>query len=211
MELLSCLAYNWQTAWDPDDWGVDMGFLPSTSQDDNNNSSSRSSNKNNTGGRRGKKRTAARNEEGLDSSGVSRPDKADSGSGLEAPAEAAGGSGGADHDEEVWVHRIFYIVAKIANFRAASIPRLQELSPRDEQICLQTRYAEWQRLKSMCDAWNAAVPRPMHPFGYVHRSQAGGDGTGRGSGGKSLFPNIWLVFPSPTHPREEVPMTRAFF
>jgi len=26
MELLSCLHFNWQVAWDPDDWGVDMDF-----------------------------------------------------------------------------------------------------------------------------------------------------------------------------------------
>ena len=26
MELLSCLHFNWQVAWDPDEWGVDMDF-----------------------------------------------------------------------------------------------------------------------------------------------------------------------------------------
>jgi len=26
MELLSCIQFNWQIAWDPDDWGVDMNF-----------------------------------------------------------------------------------------------------------------------------------------------------------------------------------------
>ncbi|KAK4972517.1 hypothetical protein LTR66_011322 [Elasticomyces elasticus] len=26
MEILSCLHFNWQVAWDPDDWGVDMDF-----------------------------------------------------------------------------------------------------------------------------------------------------------------------------------------
>jgi len=26
MELLSCLHFNWQVAWDPDEWGVDMAF-----------------------------------------------------------------------------------------------------------------------------------------------------------------------------------------
>lgn len=26
MELLSCLHFNWQVAWHPDDWGVDMDF-----------------------------------------------------------------------------------------------------------------------------------------------------------------------------------------
>ncbi|KAI0131784.1 hypothetical protein BJ170DRAFT_577299 [Xylariales sp. AK1849] len=124
MELLSCLAFNWQTAWDPEQWGVDMDFT-------------------------------TEKEHG---------------------------------QEEIWVHRVFHIVAKIANFRA-SIPKFQEPSPHDEQIRLQARYAEWQRLKQMCDSWNNACPRPMHPFGYTYPSQS------RDSSGKqkSLFPNVWLI------------------
>ncbi|KAK6953846.1 hypothetical protein Daesc_003808 [Daldinia eschscholtzii] len=105
MELLSCLAFNWQTAWEPEKWGLDMDF--NTEKDTGN--------------------------------------------------------------EEVWVHRIFYIVAKIANFRA-SIPKFQEPSPHDEQVRLQARYAEWQRLKNMCDDWNNSCPRPMHPFGLIKRA-----------------------------------------
>ncbi|RYP53332.1 hypothetical protein DL768_001689 [Monosporascus sp. mg162] len=138
MELLSCLAFSWQTAWDLDHWGLDMGFLSSPSLGN------------------------------IDSKGTGRD------------GEGAGADVGS---EEVWVHRIFYIVAKVANFRA-SIPKFQKPSPRDEQICLQARYVEWQRLKNMCDSWNSAVPRPMHPFGYVYPSQ---------TRGKSLFPNIWLI------------------
>lgn len=124
MELLSCLAFNWQTAWDSDQWGVDMDF-------------------------------STHKEHG---------------------------------QEEIWVHRIFHIVAKIANFRA-SIPKFQEPSPHDEQIRLQARFAEWQRLKNMCDSWNRACPRPMHPFGYL-QSQQSLDSSGRQ---KSLFPNVWYV------------------
>jgi hypothetical protein len=30
MELLSCLHFNWQVAWEPDDWGVDMDFVMET-------------------------------------------------------------------------------------------------------------------------------------------------------------------------------------
>lgn len=30
MELLSCLRFNWQVAWDPDTWGVDMDFSRET-------------------------------------------------------------------------------------------------------------------------------------------------------------------------------------
>ncbi|KAI0403770.1 hypothetical protein F4802DRAFT_277543 [Xylaria palmicola] len=121
MELLSCLAFNWQTAWDPETWGMNMDF--------------------NT--------------------------------------EKNAGS------EEIWVHRIFYIVAKITNFRA-SIPRFQEPSPHDEQLRVQARMAEWNRLKGMCEEWDNACPRSMHPFGYVYPVQQTGPT-------KSLFPNVWLI------------------
>jgi hypothetical protein len=124
MELLSCLSFNWPTAWDPDHWGVDMDF-------------------------------STKKEHG---------------------------------QEEIWVHRIFYIVAKIANFRA-NIPKFQEPSPHDEQIRLQARFAEWQRLKNLCDAWNKECPRPMHPFGYL-KPPPSQDSSSRQC---SLFPNVWYV------------------
>jgi hypothetical protein len=127
MEVLSCLAFNWQTAWDPDQWGVDMEFS------------------------------------------TDRP----------ASDEPSGGIG----DEEIWVHRIFYIVAKIANFRA-TIPRFQEASPHDEQVRLGNRLAQWQELKKLCVDWNYCCPRTMHPFGYLSRAQ---------TQTKSAFPNIWYV------------------
>jgi hypothetical protein len=117
MELLSCLHFNWQVAWDPDQWGVDMEFQQET----------------------------------------------------------------ASGREEVWVHRMLYIVGKIANFRA-SIPRFQEASPHDEQIRLQSRFREWQRLKALCDSWNSNIPRTMHPMAYLYPSQ---------TTTKSAFPEVW--------------------
>lgn len=136
MEVLSCLAFNWQTAWDPDQWGLDMDVLL--------------------------------NMEDGNADGAGRTDRMDL------------GGGGA---EELWVHRIFYIVAKIANFRA-NIPRFQEPSPHDEQVRLQSRYTEWKRLRGLCDTWNSNCPRPMRPYGYAPANQSR---TG------SAFPNIWLI------------------
>jgi hypothetical protein len=118
MEILSCLHFNWQVAWEPDQWGVDMDFSRESSE---------------TG------------------------------------------------REELWVHRMLYICAKIANFRA-SIPRFQEPSPHDEQIRLQNRYAEWQRLKALCDSWDSSIPRSMHPMAYLHPYQ---------NSSKSAFPEVW--------------------
>ncbi|KAK0373975.1 hypothetical protein CLIM01_08669 [Colletotrichum limetticola] len=135
MEVLSCLAFNWQTSWDPDQWGLDMNFT----------------------------------NEGCGPAG--------------SAAAAASRSGDGFGQEEVWVHRILYIVAKIANFRA-TIPRFQEPSPHDEQIRLGNRLQQWQDLKKLCDKWNNTCPRTMHPFGYLYPSQ---------TNSKSAFPNVWLI------------------
>ena len=119
LEVLSCLHFNWQVAWDPDHWEVDMDF-----------------NRELQNGR-----------------------------------------------EEIWTHRMLYIVAKICNFRA-TIPRFQEADPRDEQMRTQHRYEEWTRLKGMADAWNDGIPRTMHPMAYLFPHQ---------NTSKSAFPEVWLV------------------
>ena len=116
MELLSCLHFNWQVAWNPDDWGLDMDFNQPT------------------------------------------------------------GSG----REEIWTYRIMWILAKVANFRAATTPRPTD--PPQDHLRVQQRYDEWKRLKDWCDAWNNAIPRTMQPLGRsspYHQSS------------KSLFPEVW--------------------
>lgn len=138
MEVLSCLAFNWQTAWDPDQWGVDMDFSPADAGDD-------------------------------EGGGV-----------MEVGSDEGVGC------EEIWVHRIFYIVGRIANFRA-TIPRFQEACPHDEQIRLGNRLSRWQELKRLCDSWNNSCPKTMHPFGYLYPAQ---------TKSKSAFPNVWYVVPS---------------
>jgi hypothetical protein len=117
MEVLSCLHFNWQTAWEPDNWGLDMDF-----------------------------------------SRYREPGR-----------------------EEVWVHRMVYVTAKIANFRA-TIPRFQEKDPREEQGRRQRRYQEWQGLRNLCEQWNGSVPRTMQPLGYLFPEQTSSE---------SLFPEVW--------------------
>ncbi|KAF2265841.1 hypothetical protein CC78DRAFT_460546 [Lojkania enalia] len=119
MELLSCLHFNWQVAWDPDDWGLDMDM----------------------------KREQENNK------------------------------------EEMWTHRILYIVGKVCNFRA-SIPRTQDPSSRAEQIRVQRRFEEWAKLKELADTWNDCIPRTMHPMAYLYPGQ-----TLSGS----AFPEVWLI------------------
>lgn len=117
LEILSCLHFNWQIAWEPDQWGVNMDFRQETELG----------------------------------------------------------------QEEIWVHRMLFIVGKIANFRA-TIPRFREASPHDEQARLKARFAEWSRLKGFCDDWNTSIPRTMHPMGYLYPSQ---------TSTKSCFPEVW--------------------
>ena len=117
MELLSCLHFNWQVAWNPDDWGVDLDFTQET-----------------------------------------RPGQ-----------------------EELWTYRIVYITAKVANFRA-SIPRFQDANPAAQQMRLQARCDEWNRLKDWCDTWNGSIPRTMHPMAYLFPYQ---------TSSKSAFPEVW--------------------
>ena len=119
LEVLSCLHFNWQVAWDPEDWGVDMDFS----------------------------------------------------------REIANGR------EEVWTHRMLFIIAKICNFRA-TMPREQLPNQRDEQVRMQQRHERWSQLKQMCDAWNDGIPRTMHPMAYLYAYQ---------TSSKSVFPEVWLV------------------
>jgi hypothetical protein len=96
------------------------------------------------------------------------------------------GAEGDEHDdgmgvEEIWVHRILCIVADIANFRA-SPPHYQDMSPHAEQMERSRRLREWQRMKGVCDDWNNACPRSMHPMGYLNPTK---------SRSNSCFPKIW--------------------
>jgi len=119
LEVLSCLHFNWQVAWNPDDWGLDLN--------------------------------------------LSR--------------EIHNGR------EEIWTHRMLYIVAKVCNFRATT-PRQQEPHLTIDQTRLQTRYDDWIRLKGMCDAWNEGIPRTMHPMAFLYPYQ---------TRNRSCFPEVWLV------------------
>jgi hypothetical protein len=154
MEVLSCLSFGWPTAWDPDQWGLDLEFASLGA------ASSRSGSRSVIG-----------------SDDVWRVARGDSQSRMLPGASVMDGAEGGD--EELWVHRIFYIMAKVANFRA-NTPQFQEPSPHDEQVRLQARFSEWRRLQNMCNAWNSNCPRSMRPYGYSP-----------GPSATSLFPNVW--------------------
>jgi len=118
MEVLSCLHFNWQVAWEPDSWGVDMDFRPET----------------------------------------------------------------APHREDLWVHRILYIVGKINNFRA-SIPN-DGNHPIHGPMSLENRYDEYKNLRALADTWSVCIPGTMRPLTYLHAYQTRNN---------SAFPEIWMA------------------
>lgn len=119
LEVMSCLHFNWQVAWNPDEWGVDMDFS----------------------------------------------------------RELENGR------EEIWTHRMLYIIGKVANFRA-TIPSNSDPHTHVEEARMQQRLDEWTKLKDMADRWNSGIPRTMHPMAYLYPYQ---------TTSKSAFPEVWLV------------------
>lgn len=185
MEVLSCLAFNFSTAWDPDDWGLDTSFANNLSD---NNEASTSHDRSNSH-QQDRKMSHGGPEDGTVSSRKSQHDAEAStskSSDLEPTTTAVALSAiSSSSDEEMWVHRIFYIVAKIANFRAGIVVFPQEVSPIDHQVQMQKRFEEWKRLKRLCAIWNRDCPRSMRPFSYLFPSES--------TGPASIFPNIWYV------------------
>lgn len=78
-------------------------------------------------------------------------------------------------DEEKWAHKIVYILAKVANFRAT-------IGPLDSYANQSKRFEEWRNLHNLCIAWNDAIPRSMHPMAYLYPYQ---------TTHKSAFPEVW--------------------
>ncbi len=103
--------------------------------------------------------------------------------GVDMSFDAVSGNISNSGDEELWVQRIIYIVAKIANFRATSPGGARNCVCENWELGA-NRHVSWMELKELCLKWNQACPRTMHPVGYLPASQATS---------QSLFPNIWYV------------------
>ncbi|KAL1902326.1 hypothetical protein Sste5346_001302 [Sporothrix stenoceras] len=183
MEVLSCLAFNWPTAWDPDQWGLDTSFA----NDLGDNNEAGKTHDRRDSHQQDRKMSHGGLEESTINSRKSQHDAEAStskSSELEPTTTAVALSAiSSSSDEEMWVHRIFYIVAKIANFRAGVVVFPQEPSPIAHKAHMQNRFEEWKRLKRLCAIWNRDCPRSMRPFSYLFPSQS--------TGPASIFPNIW--------------------
>jgi hypothetical protein len=84
-------------------------------------------------------------------------------------------------DEQTWVYRALYIVAKVTNFRAGAT-KSDDMNPSDEQSWIGNRLSQWYELKRLSDSWNTRCPRIMQPIGYVKAGR---------SASMSMFPRIW--------------------
>ncbi|EFW14207.1 C6 transcription factor [Coccidioides posadasii str. Silveira] len=85
-------------------------------------------------------------------------------------------------DEEFWTHRMLYICAKIANYRATMAYQGLDRSSHDPR--LNQRCEEWNALRAWCDEWARCAPRSMMPLGYLHPWE---------TNSKSSFPEVWLI------------------
>lgn len=86
--------------------------------------------------------------------------------------------GGSD---EIWVHRIFFIMAKISDFRATA----SEFDVNDLRQMLGERLPQWRQLEKLCQKWSGACPLTMRPYAYIDRGAPGI---------KSRFPLIRFVY-----------------
>ena len=86
-------------------------------------------------------------------------------------------------NEEDWIHKILWILAKVTNFRSTQ-PKFQEQSVHAEQLRTHARHQQWLGLKQFCDKWLHCVPPTMQPIAnvpiYMTRS-------------KSAFPEVWYI------------------
>jgi hypothetical protein len=99
----------------------------------------------------------------------------------ESGQRGTGGSGSEhEHQHEIWVRRIFCVLAKVAYFRATE----DESKLGDQKHMSGERLPAWRGLEKMCWMWNKTCPRTMKHLVYVEAAE---------SGTNSLFPYIWYV------------------
>lgn len=84
--------------------------------------------------------------------------------------------------EDLWLHRIIYICAKITNFKVA-VHQLQSLTDASTQAArLNETLQEWAHYNTLCEQWEKGVPRSMRPLGLLPPLQ---------TESQRLFPRIW--------------------
>ncbi|KAJ5893637.1 hypothetical protein N7495_005328 [Penicillium taxi] len=86
--------------------------------------------------------------------------------------------------EDVWLHRIIYICAKIANFQVYLQQALSSGEPLSQRTKLDALVHQWNHLNSWCEQWATSIPRSMNPLSYMLPWQ---------TDTKSTFPKIWII------------------
>ncbi|KAM0246366.1 hypothetical protein ACHAQJ_010260 [Trichoderma viride] len=83
-------------------------------------------------------------------------------------------------DEELWVQRMLFILAKVASYRLCVLS-FTEMDLRENRT-LENCMPEWKHLKQLCGQWSDACPRNMRPLGYTYPNQTENN---------SAFPKAW--------------------
>lgn len=99
----------------------------------------------------------------------------------------------ANEREEIWTHRIMYLIAKVGHFRATAPGRSQQVSPEREEVWLRQRYEEWCDLRHWAERWDESIPRSMHPLSYLNPGVSLSQKTWNQTGTRSTFPEVYLL------------------
>lgn len=86
--------------------------------------------------------------------------------------------------EELWLRRIIYICAKIANFRIAAHSLQSVNGSMNYANELGDVFTEWSHYDSLCQQWYGNAPRSLKPLGNVPQWQ---------TEPRSAFSRIWYV------------------
>lgn len=90
--------------------------------------------------------------------------------------------------EELWAHRITYILAKVACFYDVVKKEGREQTPSSttpiDPYQSQKQYEEWCQLRDLCESWSNHIPFNMQPLAYLHPYQ---------TSSKSPFPEVWII------------------
>ncbi|KAL4794550.1 hypothetical protein BDV19DRAFT_364796 [Aspergillus venezuelensis] len=82
--------------------------------------------------------------------------------------------------EQLWVHCIIYICAKVSGFRLSNA-RGSRNSTRNAET---QRLQEWNQYNDWCEKWSTSIPRSMLPLGHIQPWQRHP---------QSAFPELWLL------------------
>lgn len=85
-------------------------------------------------------------------------------------------------EEDLWLHRIIYICAKVSNLRVA-VRQLQSMGDANTHTTrIDSTLQEWTHYNTLCEKWEKGAPRSMKPISSLQPWQ---------TSSQSSFPKLW--------------------